>query len=59
MFKIPYSLYLAHGALIFFKITLKIPGKIASQLAHSENEHLSWLCLLSEVKSDTFLGNGE
>ena len=35
---VPYSLYLAHHTLSFFKIALKILGNIASQLAHSENE---------------------
>ena len=39
---IPYSLYLAHSALRFFKIALEKLGKIASQLAHSEKES----CLL-------------
>ena len=40
-FVIPYSPYLAHSALSFIKI-VKMLGKIASQLVHSENES----CLL-------------
>ena len=48
----------------FFKIALKMLGKVASQLVHSEKkvafrEQLSWLCFLSEVMSDAILGNGE
>ena len=44
---IPYSLYLAHSALRFFEIALKMLGKMTSQLVHLEQ--LSGLCLLSEV----------
>ena len=40
--EILYSLYLAHSLLKFFNIALKMLGKIASQLSHSENES----CLL-------------
>ena len=36
--KSPYSLYLAHSALSFFKSALKMISKIAFQLAHSEND---------------------
>ena len=35
---VPYSLYLAHSALSFFKIALNMLGKIASQLAYPENK---------------------
>ena len=37
--RIPYSLYLAQSALSFYKIALKMRGKIASQLLHSENKN--------------------
>ena len=37
-FILPDSLYLAHSALIFFKIALKMLSKISFQLAHPENE---------------------
>ena len=60
---IPYSLRLAHSAHNCFKIALEMLFKIASQLAHSKmkvsfHEQLKWLCLLSEVMSDAYLGNG-
>ena len=57
-FKLPYSLFLAHSALSIFKITLKMFGEIATQLAHHDNEKItsrgrpSWLYLHSEVTSN-------
>ena len=36
--KKPYSLFLAHSAFRFFKLALKMLGKISSQFAHVENE---------------------
>ena len=61
--QLPYSPLLAHIAHTFFKIALKTLGKIASHLAHSENEsfreQLLSLCLLSGVTSVAVLGNGE
>ena len=35
---IKFALYLAHSALSFFKLALKMVGKISPQLAHTENE---------------------
>ena len=35
---LPYLFSLAHSVLSFFKIALKMLGKIASKLVHSENE---------------------
>ena len=46
LFHIPYPLYLAHSALNYFKIALKMYCKIASQLAHSVNKNVTCVGLL-------------
>ena len=55
--------YLAHSALSFFKIALKMLNKIASQLAHYENEcclHKDVMAVfISVVISNVMIGNDE
>ena len=55
---IPYLLYIAHSALsFFFKVTLKMLGKITFQLAHSEYEIYPLGTAVKDVfTSDAFLG---
>ena len=48
--RIPYSLYLAHIGLRFFKIAFKMLCKIASQSAHPEKES----CLLGTAVMAVF-----
>ena len=58
---IVFALFSAQNALSFFKVALKMLGKIASQLLNSENESCPprtavMAVLLSEVTSDATLG---
>ena len=62
--KVPFLLYLAHSVLSIFKIALKMVGKIASKLAHSENESCllrtaAMAVLTFEVMFDAVSGNGK
>ena len=51
-----YLLYLAHSTLgVFNSIKLHL-NKRTLKTKHAFREQLSWLCLLSEVKSDAILG---